>query len=47
MTSYERATRDYDENHEQHLADQILQTIVRASKVDDCNAVVLRTGEAI
>ena len=47
MTTYERATRDYDEAHEQRLVDEIFQTIVRSSKVDDANAVVIRTGEII
>jgi hypothetical protein len=47
MTTYERATRDYDEAHEQRLVDEIFRAVVRSSKVDDANAVVIRTGEII
>jgi hypothetical protein len=47
MTSYERATRDYDEDQERRLADEIFQTVVRASKVDDANVIIIRTGETI
>jgi hypothetical protein len=47
MTTYERATRDYDEDHERRLADEILQIVVRTSKVDDANVIIIRTSEVI
>jgi hypothetical protein len=46
VTTYERATRAYDDAHERELADAIMTAIAEASKVSDANALVLRTGEA-
>ena len=37
---------EHDEAHEQALLEAITQAIFEASKVSDCNAVVIRTGEA-
>ena len=45
-TTYARATLAYDTEHERALLDAITQAIVTKSKVSDCNAVVIRTGEA-
>jgi hypothetical protein len=44
-TTYERATREYDDEHERALVDAIMHAVVEASKVDDLNCVVVRTGE--
>ena len=45
-TTFARATLEYDAEHERALLDAITQAIFEASKVSDCNAVVIRTGEA-
>jgi hypothetical protein len=45
-TSYERTTRGYDDDHERELLDAIMTAIAEASRVSDCNAMVIRTGEA-
>jgi hypothetical protein len=44
--SFARATLEYDREHERTLFDVITHAIVADSKVSDCNAVVIRTGEA-
>jgi len=45
-TTYAQATLDYDEAHERTLVEAISLAIFEASKVSDCNAIVVRTGEA-
>jgi hypothetical protein len=47
MTSYERATRDYDNEHERQLTEQILHAVIAASRVDDADAIIIRTSEII
>ena len=46
QTTFARATLEYDAEHERALMEAITQAIFDASKVSDCNAVVIRTGEA-
>ena len=46
QTTYAKAALEYDEAHERALLEAITQAIFEASKVSDCNAVVIRTGEA-
>ena len=45
-TTYARATLEYDAEHERALLDAITQAIFEIKWVSDCNAVVIRTGEA-
>ena len=45
-TTFARATLEYDEEHERALLEAITQAIFETSRVSDCNAVVIRTGEA-
>ena len=45
-TTYARATLEYDEEHEKALLSAITEAIFTASMVSDCNAAVIRTGEA-
>ena len=44
--TYARATLEYDNEHERALLSAITEAIFTASMVSDCNAVVIRTGEA-
>jgi hypothetical protein len=44
-TDYARATSGYDVEHERALRDAITEAIFEASKVTDCDAIVIRTGE--
>ena len=44
--TFARATNAYDHEHEQALIEAITTALFDASKVSDCNAIVLRTGEA-
>ena len=44
--TYARATLEYDEEHERALLEAITEAIFETSRVSDCNAVVIRTGEA-
>jgi hypothetical protein len=46
QTTYERATRGYDEEHERALLDAIVTAIFEALRVSDVQACVVRTGEA-
>ena len=46
QTTYDRATSAYDKDHERTLMEAVTTAIFNASKVSDCNAVVIRTGEA-
>jgi hypothetical protein len=46
MTPYDRTTRENDEEHERKPASAIMQAIGQTSRVSDCDAIVLRTGEA-
>jgi len=46
MTTYERATRVYDDEHERELCDAIMRAIAETSRVSDANVMVIRTGEA-
>lgn len=46
QTTYAKAVLEYDEAHEQALAEAIARAIFETSMVSDCNAIVLRTGEA-
>ncbi len=45
-SKYARATLEYDDEHERALLDAIIRAILEASMVSDCNAMVVRTGEA-
>ena len=45
-TTFARATLEYDEEHERALLEAITEAIFETSRVSDCNAVVIRTGEA-
>ena len=45
-TTSREATLEYDDEHERALLDAITQAIFETSRVSDCNAIVLRTGEA-
>jgi len=45
-TTLARATLEYDAKHERTLMEAVTTAIFNASKVSDCNAVVIRTGEA-
>ena len=45
-TTLARATLEYDTEHERTLMEAVTTAIFDASKVSDCNAVVIRTGEA-
>ena len=44
-TSYAQATRAYDGEHENALAEAILRAVIDASKVSDANVAVVRTAE--
>ena len=46
QTTFARATLEYDKDHERALLKVITEAILEAPKVSDCNAVVIRTGEA-
>ena len=46
QTTYAKAVLEYDEEHERALLEAITEAIFEASRVSDCNAVVIRTGEA-
>ena len=46
QATFARATLEYDEAHERALLEAITQAIFETSRVSDCNAVVIRTGEA-
>jgi hypothetical protein len=46
-TTYERATREYDETFKRALITEIVTAIFHASKVTDANIVALRTGETL
>jgi hypothetical protein len=45
-TTFERATRGYDEEHERALLAAIVTALFEASRVSDAQACVVRTGEA-
>lgn len=45
-TTYARANLEYDKAHECALMEAITTAMFEASKVSDCNAIVIRTGEA-
>ena len=45
-TTFAKATLEYDAEHERALLEAITEAIFEASRVSDCNAVVIRTGEA-
>jgi hypothetical protein len=45
QTTYARATLKYDSEHERALLKAITQAIFEESKLRDCNAVAIRTGE--
>jgi len=47
LTTLEQATRGYDREHELALLHAIGRAIVETSRVSDCDAIVLRTGEAV
>src|SRR6476469_6285409 len=44
--TFAKATLEYDAEHERALLEAITEAIFEASRVSDCNAVVIRTGEA-
>src|SRR5215813_6241842 len=44
-TTYERATRDYDEEFKRALISEIINAIAKASMVTDANIMALRVGE--
>ena len=45
-TTFAKATLEFDAEHERALLEAITEAIFEASRVSDCNAVVIRTGEA-
>ena len=45
-TTFAKATLEYDTEHERALLEAITESIFETSRVSDCNAVVIRTGEA-
>jgi hypothetical protein len=45
-TTFAKATLEYDAEHERALLEAITEAIFETSRVSDCNAVVIRTGEA-
>jgi hypothetical protein len=45
--TYAGASEGYDEQFERLLADAIITAIAEQSRVDDVNAIVLRTGEMV
>src|SRR5262245_22868687 len=45
MTSFDRACSGFDSEHERELANAITTAIFTNSRVSDCDAAVLRTGE--
>jgi hypothetical protein len=44
-TTYERATREYDEKFKRDLIEEIVSAIFKASMVTDANVMALRVGE--
>ena len=46
QTTFAKATLEYDTEHERALLEAITEAIFEASKVSDCNATMIRTGEA-
>jgi hypothetical protein len=44
-TTYARAGGGYDSEHEAELYKAILHAITEASRVSDCDVIVIRTGE--
>ena len=46
QATFARATLEYDEAHERALLEAITQAIFETSRVSDCNAAIIRTGEA-
>jgi hypothetical protein len=46
QTTFARATLEYDKDHERALLEAITEAIFEASRISDCHAVVIRTGEA-
>ena len=46
QTTYDRATSAYDKNHERAPVEDNTEAIFETSRMSDCNAVVIRTGEA-
>jgi hypothetical protein len=46
-TTFARATREYDSEFERAITTAISTAIAQVSRVTDCNAMVLRTGEII
>jgi hypothetical protein len=46
-TTFARATREYDPDFERAITTAISTAIAQVSRVTDCNAMVLRTGEII
>jgi hypothetical protein len=46
-TTYERATREYDETFQRELISEIITAIAKASICTDTNVMALRTGETI
>ena len=46
QTGYERAVLEYDPVHERILLEAIARAIFEASLIRDCNAAVVRTGDA-
>jgi hypothetical protein len=45
--TYAHAVKGYDDAFERILADAIITAIAEKSRVDDVNAIILRTGEMI
>ena len=44
--TFARAALEYAAEHERALLEAIAESILNESKVSDCNAIVIRTGEA-
>jgi hypothetical protein len=45
MTTYAQAAAGFDDKHERELVAAIMMAVINASRVDDVDAIVVRTGE--
>ena len=45
QTTFARVTLEYDKAHERAPLEAITEAIFETSRLSDCNAVVIRTGE--
>ena len=47
QTTFARATLEYDKAHERTPLEAITEPIFKTSRLNDCNAVVVRTAGAL